>query len=55
MCQNCSGERVPRGEMEVGVSVYCVDMMFCVVLGGRCGFTWEVLFIGTSESSGCSG
>ena len=30
MCQHCSGERVPRGEMEVGDCVYCVDMMCCV-------------------------
>ena len=55
MCQHCSGERVPRGEMEVGVCVYCVDMMCCVVLGGRCGFTWEVLLVRTSESSRCAG
>ena len=30
MCQHCSGERVPKGEMEVSVCMCCVSFMCCV-------------------------
>ena len=40
MCQHCSSERVPKGEMEVSVGVCVLVLCDVSVIGRRGGFKW---------------